>query len=131
LAISVMVWNNIKNHGSYCQYPSRSNKRSIPSLSAQGQYPSRLSERDRVASLVLMLHQGDTLYKRRFNSFTTIILQGLRIQEQGLDRKLQDLCWQDWDFPHFAFIIYYQVTIKRTLKNNITIILDKLDLCKW
>jgi hypothetical protein len=42
-----------------------------------------------------MLHQDNTLYKRRSNSFTTIVLQGLRIQEKGLDRKLQDLCWQD------------------------------------
>jgi hypothetical protein len=24
-----------------------------------------------------------------------VVLQGLRIQEQGLGRKLQDLCWQD------------------------------------
>jgi hypothetical protein len=29
------------------------------------------------------------------NRFTTIVLYGLRIQEQGLDRKLQDLYWQD------------------------------------
>jgi hypothetical protein len=41
-----------------------------------------------------MLHQGDTLYQRRSNSFTIIVLQGLKIQEQGLDKKLQDLYWQ-------------------------------------
>jgi hypothetical protein len=78
-----MVQNNTKNHESQCQYPSRSSKRCIPSLSIQGQYPSRRSKRDRVASLVLMLHQGqgNTLYKRS-NSFTTIVLQRLKIQEQ-------------------------------------------------
>jgi hypothetical protein len=68
---------------------------SIPGPSTQSQYPSICSNRDKVTSLVLMLHQRDTLYKRRSNSFTTIILQGLEIQEQGLDKKLQDLCWQD------------------------------------
>jgi hypothetical protein len=46
-------------------------------------------------SLVLVNHEGNTYYKTRSNSFTTIVLQGLRIQEQGLDKKLQDLCWQD------------------------------------
>jgi hypothetical protein len=53
-AIPIMVQNNTKNHRSQYQYPSRSNKKSIPSLSAQGQYPSRRSKRDRVASLVLV-----------------------------------------------------------------------------
>jgi hypothetical protein len=43
-------------------------------------------------SLILVNHYH---YKRRSNGFTTIVLQRLRIQEQGLDRKLQDLCWQD------------------------------------
>jgi hypothetical protein len=46
-------------------------------------------------SLVLVNHFSNTYYKRRSNGFTTIVLQGLRIQEQGLDRKFQDLCWQD------------------------------------
>jgi hypothetical protein len=46
-------------------------------------------------SLVLVNHFSNTHYNRRSNGFTTIILQGLRIQEQSLDRKLQDLCWQD------------------------------------
>jgi hypothetical protein len=46
-------------------------------------------------SLVLVNHFSNIHYKKRFNGFTTIVLQGLRIQEQGLDRKLQDLCWQD------------------------------------
>jgi hypothetical protein len=45
--------------------------------------------------LVLVNHFNNTHYKKRSNGFTTIVLQGLRIQEQGLDRKLQDLCWQD------------------------------------
>jgi hypothetical protein len=42
-------------------------------------------------SLVLVNHFSNTHYKRRSNGFTTIVLQGLKIQEQGLDRKLQDL----------------------------------------
>jgi hypothetical protein len=46
-------------------------------------------------SLVLVIHWDNTHYKRRSNKFTTIVLQRLKIQEQGLDRKLQDLCWQD------------------------------------
>jgi hypothetical protein len=46
-------------------------------------------------SLFLVNHFSNTPYKRRSNGFTTIILQGLRRQEQGLDRELQDLCWQD------------------------------------
>jgi hypothetical protein len=45
--------------------------------------------------LILVIHFSNTHYKRRSNGFTTIVLQGLRIQKQGLDRKLQDLCWQD------------------------------------
>jgi hypothetical protein len=35
-----------------------------------------------------VLHQCNTLYKRRSNRFTTIVLQRLRIQEQDLNRKL-------------------------------------------
>jgi hypothetical protein len=46
-------------------------------------------------SLVLVNNFSITHYKRRSNRFTTIVLQELRIQEQGLDRKLQDLYWQD------------------------------------
>jgi hypothetical protein len=111
--------------------PIPRNKRNISSLSVWCQYPFRRNKRDRIASMVLMLHQGNSLYKRRWNRFTTIILQKLRIQEQGLNRKLQDLCRQDWGFPHLAFVIYYQATTRRTLKNNITILLDKLDFCKW
>jgi hypothetical protein len=57
-------------------------------LVLKDQYPSRLSKRDKEASLVLVLHQGNTLYKRRSNRFTTIVLQRLRIQEQDLNRKL-------------------------------------------
>jgi hypothetical protein len=54
-------------------------------------YGKRLFFEDlEVRDVVLMLHQGNTFYKRRFNRFTTIVLQ-----EQGLDRKLQDLCLQD------------------------------------
>jgi hypothetical protein len=118
LVIPVTVRNNIKNQGSQSQYPSQSNKKSIPSLSTQGQYPSRRSKQDKETSLVLVFHQGDILYKRRSNRFTTIVLQELRIQEQGLDRKLQGLCWQDWGFPHLAFIIYYQTTIRKTLEKQ-------------
>ena len=62
-----------------------------------------------------MLHQGDTFYKRRSNNFTTIVLQELRIQGQGLDRKLQDCVpKQNWGFSHLDFIIYYQATIRRS-----------------
>jgi hypothetical protein len=43
-------------------------------------------------SLILVNHYSSTHYKRRSNGFITIVLQKLRIQEQGLDRKLQDLC---------------------------------------
>jgi hypothetical protein len=46
-------------------------------------------------SLAFVNHFSNTYYKRRSNGFTTIVLQGLRIQEQRLDRKLQDLYWQD------------------------------------
>jgi hypothetical protein len=47
-----------------------------------------------------------------------VVLQGLRIQEQSLGRKLQDLCWQDCGFPHLAFIIYYQATTRRSFKKQ-------------
>ena len=52
--------------------------------------------------------------------------RGLDIQKQGFNRMLQDLYWQDWGFSHFAFIKYYQVTTKNTLKNNLIIQLDKI-----
>jgi hypothetical protein len=80
-------------------------------------------------SPVLVIYKDNTHYKRRSNKFT-IVLQGLRIQEQGLDRKFQDLCWSNLGFLHLAFIIYYQDTTRRTFKKNITIILAKLDLWK-
>jgi hypothetical protein len=46
-------------------------------------------------SIVLVNHFSNIHYKRRFNGFTTIVLQKLRIQEQGLYREFQDLYWQD------------------------------------
>jgi hypothetical protein len=49
------------------------------------QYPSQPSKWDKEASLVLVLHQGNTPYKRRSNRFTTMVLQRLRIQEQDLN----------------------------------------------
>jgi hypothetical protein len=45
--------------------------------------------------MALVNHYINPHYQKRSNGFTTIVLQGLRIQEQGLARKLQDLCWQD------------------------------------
>jgi hypothetical protein len=39
-------------------------------------------------SLVLMNHYNNIHYKRRSNGFTTIVLQGLRIQEQSLISKV-------------------------------------------
>jgi hypothetical protein len=46
-------------------------------------------------SLVLVNYFSNTHHERGSNGFTTIVLQGLSIQEQGLNRKLQNLCWQD------------------------------------
>jgi hypothetical protein len=46
-------------------------------------------------SLILVNHFSNTHYKRRSNGFITIVLQGLKIQEQGIGRKFQDLFWQD------------------------------------
>jgi hypothetical protein len=41
-------------------------------------------------SLVLVNYFSNTHYNKRSNGFTTIVLQRLKIQEQGLDRKLKD-----------------------------------------
>jgi hypothetical protein len=38
--------------------------------------------------LVLINYLSNTHYKRTTNGFTTIVLQGLRIQEQDLNRML-------------------------------------------
>jgi hypothetical protein len=69
LVIPIIVRNNIKNHKSQCQYPSRRSKRNIPTLSAQCQYPSWRSKRNipcqypsrrsnpaRIVSLVLVVN---------------------------------------------------------------------------
>ena len=54
LVISIIVQNNITNHRSQCQYPSRCSKRNIPSLNVQCQYPSQRSKRKHPLSISIM-----------------------------------------------------------------------------
>jgi hypothetical protein len=59
---------------------------------------------------------GNTLFKRRSNR-PTIVLQRLRIQKQVLDRKLQDLLAR-LRFPSSFLPNNYQGTTRITLKKQ-------------